>query len=477
MQIVLPASIPPERGDLITGILEAALRAVEPAAAVERHLRRDGAALFIGQQTYDLTRFRRVMIVGVGKASVPMGVAAARIVGDRLASGILVTKEGHASAQLRDLPPATLRQAQGRPCDLQLFEASHPFPDKRGVRASQRILALLQNLTPDDLVLCLISGGASALFTAPAPGLTLSDLQSLTGTLLACGATIHEINTLRKHLDTVKGGGLARWVFPATMATLILSDVVGDPLEVIASGPTVPDPTTFGDALAVLERYSIADEIPPAVLTHLRDGLAGRISETPKPGHPLFERVQNTIIGSNRQAAEAALEQARADGFHTLLLTTYLQGEAHQAGRILAAVARQIAASGQPIPHPACIVAGGETTVTLTVPSSQNGDKGIGARGIGGRNQELALGAVTDLSGLTDVALVTLATDGGDGPTDAAGAVVTGETLARARLAGLDPMDFLARHDSYHFFESLGDLIKTGPTQTNVNDLAFVFAF
>ena len=282
----------------------------------------------------------------------------------------------------------------------------------------------------------------------------------MTSDLLAIGASINEINTIRKHLSQVKGGILARLAAPAPLATLILSDVVGDPLDVIASGPTVPDPTTFEDAHEILQRYQIAS---PNITTVLQNRKSD-IGETPKPGDSIFEDVHNMIIGSNRHAAQAAIKRAQEVGFNTLLLTTYLQGEARQAGRFIGAIARQIAQSDYPIPKPACIIVGGETTVSL------QGD------GLGGRNTELALSAVEDISGLNNIALVTLATDGGDGPTDAAGAVVTGETLSRAAQIGLKPAEFLARNDSYHFFDALGDLLKTGPTMTNVNDLAFLFA-
>ncbi|HMN60082.1 MAG TPA: DUF4147 domain-containing protein, partial [Anaerolinea sp.] len=311
--------------------------------------------------------------------------------------------------------------------------------------------------------LCLISGGGSALLTCPAEGISLDDMRAVTGLLLGCGANINEMNAVRKHLDLVKGGGLARWAAPARTAALILSDVIGDPLDVIASGPCVPDSSSFASAWSILERYNLIDRLPEAVRARLQSGLRGQVAETPKPGDPLFERVQNEVIASNYQAAQAALEQARRDGWQTLLLTTYLQGEARQAGRMLAAVARQAAGSAEPLGRPACLVLGGETTVTL------RGD------GLGGRNQELALGAVAEMDGLADAFLVALATDGGDGPTDAAGAVVTGETLVRARAAGLDPADFLARNDAYHFFQPLADLLLPGPTQTNVNDLAFLF--
>ncbi|HWQ15006.1 MAG TPA: DUF4147 domain-containing protein, partial [Roseiflexaceae bacterium] len=345
-----------------------------------------------------------------------------------------------------------------------VIEAGHPVPDERSVAAGRAVAALLAGATERDLVLVLISGGGSALLTLPVPGVALDDMQALTRALLASGASINEINALRKHLDRVKGGGLARMAHPATLAALALSDVVGSPLDVIASGPTVADTSTFADAWGVLERYGLADSAPGPILDHLRRGLAGAAPETPKPGDPALEGVQNVVVGSNAQAAAAALEAARAEGFHPLLLTTYLQGEAREIGRALAAVAREIAASGNPLPRPACLVAGGETTVTL---------RGAGR---GGRNQELALAAAADLAGLEGVALVALATDGDDGPTDAAGAVATGETLARAQALGLDLANHLARNDAYPFFAALDDLLRPGPTHTNVNDLMFLFA-
>jgi glycerate 2-kinase len=247
--------------------------------------------------------------------------------------------------------------------------------------------------------------------------------------------------------------------------SLVLSDVVGNPLNVIASGPTVADTSTYQEALQILERYHLSGNIPVSIIRHLKKGIDGEVAETPKPGDALFERVSNFIIGSNRLACQAALNKASHYGLNTMLLTTYLQGEARQAGLFMAAIAREIDASRRPINRPACLVAGGETTVTIT------GD------GLGGRNLEVALGAVNDLAGLRQVALVTLATDGGDGPTDAAGALVTGDSLRRASALGLTPKVFLAENDSYHFFEKLGDLLKPGPTQTNVNDLTFLFAF
>lgn len=450
-------------GSDVLHILAAALVAVEPAAAVQAQLRRDGDTLVVGERSYDLTAYERVFVVGAGKAGAPMAQAVAAILADRLTAGLVIIKDLQDEALPGAEPaPAEPASASNR---LLILPARHPLPDQRGVNATQRIAALLDDATERDLVLVLLSGGGSALLTLPAPDISLDDLQALTSALLASGATINEINCLRKHLDLVKGGGLARMAAPATVAALILSDVVGSPLDVIASGPTVSDSTTFADAEAVLQRYNLLDGLPAPIAERLQQGAAGAVVETPKPGEPLFEHVQNVLIGSNVQAAEAARAAAQAAGYNALVLTTYLQGEARVVGQVLAAVASELALRGQPLQRPACVIVGGETTVTLR------------GEGLGGRNQELALGAVRDLDGLPDVALITLATDGGDGPTDAAGAVVTGATLARATALGLDPDTALANNDAYPFFAALDDLMRPGATDTNVNDLAFVFAF
>lgn len=440
-------------GESITRVLAAALTAVEPGAAVRRFLKREGDTLWVGEHNYDLSHYERVMVLAVGKAAVPMAEAAAGVLGERLSTAQVVTKSASSFS---------LQTPRGHPA-FSVMAAGHPIPNDQSVLAGQRAAELLQGAGERDLVLLLLSGGGSALLTRPVAGVTLADLQALTRALLASGASINEINTLRKHLDSVKGGGLARMAYPATLAALVLSDVVGNPLDVIASGPAVADTTTFGDAWAVLERYTLADSAPAAIVAHLQRGLAGEFADTPKPGDAVLAGVAHVLVGSNTLAAVAAMQAARAEGFTPLLLTTFLQGEAREAGRMLAAVAREISASSNPLPRPACIIAGGETTVTLR------------GNGRGGRNQELALAAVNDLAGLENSVLVALATDGDDGPTDAAGAVVTGATLARAGEHGLDPLASLARNDAYPFFDTLGDLLKPGPSGTNVNDLAFVF--
>jgi glycerate 2-kinase len=433
-------------GGAMARIMAAAMAAADPAVAVGRYLRRDGDTLVIGEQQYLLNDVQQIYLLSVGKAAEAMARAVAALLGDRLAAGIVVLKEG---------PVAPLERCT-------VLVSGHPLPDERSVEAGQQVAALLDRAGADDLVLVLISGGGSALLCLPAPGLALADLQSLTGSLLASGAPINAINCLRKHLDLVKGGGLARMAAPARIATLILSDVVGSPLDVIASGPTVPDPTSYADAWAIVQQYGLAEQLPDAVRKRLEAGLLGQIADTPKPGDELFAGVQNLLVGSNQQAAAAAVAAARAEGFNAMLLTSYLQGEARVVGGVLAAIAREIMQSGNPLPRPACIVLGGETTVTLR------------GTGVGGRNQELALAAIAELAGLPNVAVIGLATDGGDGPTDAAGAVATGESLQRALALGRDPAAALANNDAYPFFAALGDLLLPGPSGTNVNDLAFV---
>lgn len=427
------------RDERVARILCAALQAVEPGAVVRRYL-----------ETHPLPLAKRVFALGLGKAALPMTQALSRFTG--LTRALVITK--HASPL--DFGPAIV------------FEGGHPVPDARSLAAGQAALEFVSALREDDLLVCLISGGGSALMTAPL--VSLADLQALTSALLACGARIDEINTLRRHLDRVKGGGLAK-ATQARLLSLILSDVVGNPLEAIASGPTAPDPTTKQDALAVLEKYGLSTHLHRFSRSSIKirensrklvDALLLSVSETPKPGEPLFSRVQNVIVGDNALAIQAALEQAEREGFHVISLGSEWQGEAREVGVELA---RRLRIATETNSSPLCMVAGGETTVTL-----------IG-NGKGGRNQELALASVPQLDGLEQVMLITLATDGEDGPTDAAGAVVSGETRQRAERLGLTVADHLSRNDAYPFFEALGDLLKTGPTGTNVNDLVVMFKF
>lgn len=437
---------------VIRAVQQAALAAVDPEGAVLRHVVRRGDRLTVGGRAYDLADLDRVWIVGGGKAAPAMVAALHSLLGERLSGGLVVTKYGHADLQHPTGP-------------VDAIEAGHPIPDQAGVDGTQRMADLLAGATERDLVLAVLSGGGSALLVLPAPGLTLADLQDTTDLLLRSGATIVELNAVRKHLSQIKGGGLARLAGRAPVISLILSDVVGDPLDVIASGPTAPDPTTFAEAWAVLERYGLVVRLPEGVRRHLQAGLDGDLPDTPKPDDPLFERVHNLLVGNNRLAAEAAVGAARANGLNALLLSTYVEGEARQVARVAAALAKELVAHGRPAPLPACLVWGGETTVTVR------------GQGKGGRNQELALAAALAMEGLPQVLLVALGTDGTDGPTDAAGAVATGETISRARSLGLDPLAHLENNDAYPFFHALNDLILTGPTGTNVNDLMFLFAF
>lgn len=431
---------------VVKKLQRAALDAVDPMTAMRRHVCREGNALVVDERRYRLDDWQRVFVVGGGKAAVLMGAAIADILGERLDQGVLVTKYGYGGDNDSISSAFDLSDSH-----IQVVEAGHPVPDENSVRGAQAVADLVSRATAEDLVICLISGGGSSLLTLPVPSLTLGDLQALTDALLRSGATIDEINTVRKHLSRIKGGNLARLAAPASVITCILSDVVGDPLDVIASGPTVPDTTTVADARAVLGRYDIDD-----------DERLSSLRETPKPGDAIFDHVQHVVIGSNRQAATAAVEEARELGFKALLLSTYVEGEAREVAKVAAGLAKGVRMHGDPVSPPACLVWGGETTVTVR------------GEGKGGRNQELALSAALALEGWQQVLIAALATDGTDGPTDAAGAVVTGDTVGHARELGLDPRAALEANDSYHFFEALDGLIHTGPTGTNVNDLLFV---
>ncbi len=441
------------RREHVQAVIGAALQAADPREAVHRALRLVGSTLEAGEQRIDLAGVERIFLVGAGKAVENMAIGVADVLGERICGGVLISKYAPAHG---DLPmPAVVERLTG----------GHPIPNEDSLRATRQLTNLLQSCGAEDLVLCVISGGGSALLTLPQPDISLQAIQDLTRLLLASGASIEEINCLRKHLDQVKGGGLARIAHPARLITLVLSDVVGAPLSTIASGPTVPDTTSYADALAVVDRYGLREAIPGTVRWALEEGQLGFRPETVKPGETLFARTHTMIVGSNERSARAALEQARALGFNTLLLTTYLEGEARYAGQVLGGVLRQAATSSDPLPRPACIVAGGETTVALR------------GEGYGGRNLEVALGAVEALDGVENALLVTLATDGEDGPTDAAGAVVSGQTLARARELGLHPAAYLRENNAYRFFAALKDVLLTGPTGTNVNDLVFLFTW
>jgi glycerate 2-kinase len=423
-------------------IFRAALGAANVRVGVREHVRVNGDRLTVGKRRYLLNRFRRIFVIGAGKASAEMALALEALLGRRIAGGLINVKYGH-TARLRR---------------IDLNECGHPVPDEAGVRGAQRIAQIARDAGEDDLVICLISGGASALLPMPAAGLTLEEEQRTTELLIACGASIHEINAVRKHISGIKGGQLARLCWPAAVISLIVSDVVGDDLDTIGSGPTAPDRSTFADARAVLARYAIENRVPAAVRARLREGA----EETPKPGDAIFSRVQNAIVVSNRLALQAAAKQARTLGYRTMILSTTIEGETRDVARVHAAIAKEICASGHPLKPPACVISGGETTVTLR------------GNGTGGRNQEFALAAALDIAGLERTLVLSAGTDGTDGPTDAAGAMTDGSTMERAIAAGLNARRALDENDAYPFFDKLGDLIRTGPTGTNVMDVHVV---
>lgn len=427
-------------------IFLAGVDAVNPKNAVKKHLCLRENLLIAEDVKYDLNRFENIYVIGAGKASAAMAQAVEELLGEKINSGLVNTKFGYG------LPLGK----------VQLIEAGHPVPDEAGFRGAQKIVQLLEKTGEKDLVIFLISGGGSALFPYPAERLSLEDKQNVTKTLLEVGASIHEINALRKHLSLVKGGRLARFAFPSTLISLILSDVIGDDLDTIASGLTVPDKSTFGDCLHILDKYHIRDRVPPAVNEVIEKGARGEIEESPKPGDPVFERTQNVIIGSNIQAVQAAEKKALDLGYNTLILSTFIEGETKDVANVHAAVAKEILSSGNPIARPACVISGGETTVT------------IHGKGLGGRNQEFVLAAAIDIAGWQDVVVLSAGTDGTDGPTDAAGAIADGTSIERAENMGMNADHFLRENDSYRFFQALGDSIITGPTYTNVMDLRLV---
>lgn len=428
--------------DVVMQVLRAALDAVDPYHAVLTSLRERDFAQVTGD----------IYVLGSGKAGAAMSRAVEDALGERITGGLVVVKDSHTGdTQLSH---------------IEIVEASHPVPDHRGVQASERLLEIADRAGENDLVICLISGGGSALMTAPAHGLSLEDVQQTTQSMLLAGATINELNAIRKHLSRISGGQLARTAAPSRVLSLILSDVTGSPLDVIASGPTAPDPTTFQDALDILERYGLTDAVPTAVLDRLRAGTRGGIEETPKPDDPLFTQVENVIVASNVIAVEAAAAKATNLGLNSLIMSTYVEGEASEVGLVLAGLAREIANYDRPVARPGCVLFGGETTVTVR------------GSGIGGRNTELALSAAASIRNLgRNVLVASLATDGGDGNSPSAGAIVDGTTIAEGEKLGLDHHAALANNDSYTYLSQTGDALMLGPTGTNVNDVMGVFVF
>lgn len=410
-------------------IFDAALKAADPKAAVLRHVRLENNVLCAGRQRYDLDRIRAIFVVGAGKATAPMVQAIEKLLGKRIRDGCIVVKDGHRA-----------------PCRIvSILEASHPVPDERGVKAATRIAEIARTCSKDDLLVCCFSGGASALLPLPAEGITLAQKQSLTRQLLEGGATIQQMNAVRKHLSAIKGGQLAQMAAPARVLSLLLSDVVGDDLSVIGSGPTAPDPSTRDEVSSLFRRFGIAN---PPDLHH----------ETPKPDDPIFANVQNLIVGSNRQSIDAAASEAKALGYRPMVLSTSIEGETREIARMHMAIVRECLDSGRPMRRPLCLLSGGETTVTLR------------GKGKGGRNQEFALAAALEMRQEDPTVLLSAGTDGTDGPTDAAGAFAGSWTTAdrEAALRALDD------NDAYHFLDQTGDLLRTGPTRTNVMDIRVI---
>lgn len=459
-------------------IFDAGVAAADPRAAVGRALTVSGDVLVVAdvggaRHHVDLTGFDEVVVVGGGKAGAAMAAGVEDALGERVDGGVVVIKHGHLGPTLR----------------VELIEAGHPLPDAAGVVATERLLRVVAQAGPRSLILCVISGGASSLLVSPPQGVSLDDLRALTDGLLGAGADIRAINTVRKHVSRVKGGQLARLATPATLVTLVLSDVIGDPLSDIASGPTVEDATTFDDAREVLRRFHLwgdGDErdraaearLPEAVKRHLLAGIAGEFPETPTTDDPGMGGAVCVVVANNRAAIEGCRGAAETLGWGTLILASTIEGEARSVARVLAAIGREVREVGQPLAPPLCVISGGEPTVTLDSGALGLGSglgPGLGSKpGRGGRNQELALAAALAIEGIEGVAIFACGTDGTDGPTDAAGAVAFGDSVALAAAAGFDAREHLDGHDAYPLFEAIGDLIKTGPTGTNVMDLHLI---
>jgi glycerate 2-kinase len=426
--------------------LEKAINAVEPRQLIKNKMNVKNSQLNVGGYRFDLRKFKHVYVVGGGKAGGKMAQTIEKILGKHIIAGVV------------NVPYGTKQKTH----IIELVETSHPVPDEVGVEGTFRIMRLAEQANENDLVICLISGGGSSLMPLPIEGITLKDKQAITNELLKSGAAITEVNTVRKHLSAFKGGWLAKKAYPATILNLVLSDVMGDSLDSIASGPTVPDKSTFKDARKILVKYDLWSNAPSSIRKVLSEGVKGLLQETPKPGDSVFENVYNVIIGNNHTASIAVIDYLRSKGLNTLLLADRLEGEAREAGKTLVNFFSANFCCTSPTPKHLGIVAGGETTVTV-----------IG-KGLGGRNQELALSAALNLKNSEECVIAALSTDGVDGPTDAAGAIADNYTLKRAKQLGMDPEKYLKNNDSYNFFLKLGDLIHTQATGTNVNDIVVI---
>jgi hydroxypyruvate reductase len=424
-------------------IIQHIIDCIYPANAVDSFVSFDGSSLAVGDLPLDLDEFSSVHVLAGGKAACAMADAIETILGDRITGGLVSTKYGH-SCELRTLP---------------ILEAAHPIPDENSIKCAEETMKIASGLGKDDLLLVLISGGASSIWCSPAENITLDDKQSVTSQLLSCGATIRELNTVRKHLSGIKGGRLAEAAYPARVVSLILSDVIGDDLTSIASGPTVGDPSTFGDAMYILAKYHIRRSTPAGALSYLEAGMHGHVKETPTT---VSDSDFQVIIGSNKLAKDAAESLGHSLGYNTHVIEDPVMGEARDAAARLCNLAKNIKAGNGPVNPPALLIAGGETTVTV---------KGHGK---GGRNQEMALAAAIELEHIDGIFFLSFATDGTDGPTDAAGAFADSTTAQHAHQRNLHIEAFLDNNDSYNFFRRLDDLIVTGPTGSNVMDIQLV---
>ncbi|MDI6890761.1 MAG: glycerate kinase [Thermodesulfovibrionales bacterium] len=428
---------------LVSEIFNASLKAVNPYESAKPYIDRI-------YSIYQNDNYNKLFVIGFGKAVCSMAKAAEDSLASLINAGIVITKYGHCYLPFK-------------PEKIEVCEAGHPVPDASGLKAAKKIIRLVSDTDERTFIVCLISGGGSALLVSPYEGVSLGEKQKITELLLKAGANINELNTVRKHISRVKGGRLAELAYPAKVISLILSDVIGDRLDVIASGPTSPDKTTYGEALRILEKYGLMDGCPQSILEVLYKGAKGLIPETPKEGNIVFERVENIIIGSNKKALSAAKEKAEGSGFYAEIISSELTGEARDAGKWLAkkAIRTRDALSVKRNAR-ICLISGGETTVTV---------KG---NGVGGRNMELALSFAMEIEGIDGIILLSAGTDGTNGPTDAAGAIIDGYTVKKAKAIGLNPKKYLNNNDSYNFFKKIDGLFITGPTGTNVMDIQII---
>ncbi len=432
-------------------IYSAAIEAVNPENAVKSHFKREGNELMLISEDktiarYNLNNFKKIFVVGAGKATSPMAKAVENILGDLIFRGCISVKYGYTE---------NLKK-------INIIEASHPIPDKMGIEGAKEIRVLLEEAAEDDLIISLISGGGSALLPLPPDSITLDEKRETTDLLLKSGASIHEINAVRKHLSLTKGGNLAKAAYPATVINLMISDVVGDNMDVIASGPFVPDNSTFKTAKDILEKYKLSRQVPKSVINYIESGIRGNVEENPKKESKVFSKITNLIVASNIIALKASKNAAEKLGYNSLILSSLIEGDTKDVAFWHSRIAKEILLSSNPIPRPACIISGGETTVIV---------KG---KGLGGRNMEFAIQAARYIEGFPSILMASIGTDGTDGPTDAAGAFALGNTISHAGKNGIHIDEYINNNDSYHFFSKTGGLIVTGPTNTNVMDVRII---